>query len=573
MVEFLRVLLLIAAGVALFGLGRLAWSGDPRMRMVVLAGFLGRAFVSQVLFWISFLSLPIAPSLQSGNGLWFYAVDAVFYSTEAGKAADGGLDAIAAIPVTSPSPTYQQALAVFSLLFGHPVAVSLLLNLFCYLGACAIIVRWSATAPASRNAALVALAAISLSPAGVLWSLQPLKDTFFQFLIVAFFGACVLWQRAWRAERMGSQLLWAGAALVASHYLLSGVRWYVGGFVFGTAALFMLLVPLTALRNRRWLATGAAMVLLLIISRTYLFAAGPYLPPAVSNVLRFRAAGTPIGSALLTTADRVRGGFERTGGNTSFHPAQTRPVPEPAPPASVAVHTPPAPVQNVPPVKPEPVKPQPSVTPKPEPPAPATASATPAPPPKPAPVPVNVAEKPVTPAPVPQPAAQPPAPQPAVVAEQAEQADLAPVAEATRLQKLVAGAAAAALPRGIATRLGLIHVGAGRHNLWWFVELDTIFFDILVLLALGIVIANARGRVYRNPVFWLIVAVTVLNGLAVVYTVTNFGTLFRLRLMIFTTLTLIPLALLTAPAPAAARPAATRVLTPAPRLTPKENEG
>lgn len=564
MLEFLRVLLLLAAGVALFSLGRLAWTGDARMRLIVLAGFLGRAFVSQLLFWISYLSLPVAPALQSGNGLWFYAEDATYYTAEAAKTAAAGIDDIVSLPVTRASPAYQQALSLFSLLFGNPVSVSLLLNLFCYLGACAIIVRWSQTAPGSRNAALVALAAISLSPAGVLWSMQPLKDTFFQFLIVAFLGACFLWQRAWRAEQgMGRQLLWAGVALIASHYLLTGVRWYVGGFLFGAAALFMLLVPLTTIQPRRWLAAGATVGLLLILSRTYLFAAGPYLPPAIRNVLQFQAAGSPIGSTIVGTADTVRGGFEKTGGNTSIQAPKPKPQPKQA--VAVAVATPPAPPAQkaVEPVKkPEPVKvaekkkkKEPAVTPKAAPAAAAKAEPKPAAPaPSPAPAPVTVAAK---------------APEPV------ESRELVPSAEATRFEKLVAGATAAAMPRSIATRLDLVQIGGGRHNLWWFVELDTIFFDVILLIALGLVIANLRGRAYGNPLFWLVVVVTVLNAAALLYTVTNFGTLFRLRMMIFTSLALIPLALVTAPARLASPVTPHPVSSPAAPalLTPKENQG
>jgi len=36
----------------------------------------------------------------------------------------------------------------------------------------------------------VAIAAIALSPALVLWSLRPLKDSLFQLLFVAFAAAC-----------------------------------------------------------------------------------------------------------------------------------------------------------------------------------------------------------------------------------------------------------------------------------------------------------------------------------------------------------------------------------------------
>lgn len=462
MVEILRVIFLIAAGVALYRLVRAAWIGaDPRMRLIVGVGFLVRALASQVLFWISFLSLPVAPALQSGGGLWFFADDATSYTSSAASLTAAGLDDIVSASPMAPSVTYLQALALFSLLFGHVVAVSLLLNLFCYAAACAIIVRWSAMNPGSRIPAIIALAAISFSPAGILWSMQPLKDTFFQFLIVAFFGGCVLWQRAWHGERASGRVVWAGAGLLTAHFLLSGVRWYIGLTLFVAAAMFLAGVVLTQ-HGRRWPGSIAAILLLLVMSRAYLYAAGPYLPPQLLNAFRFKSSSAPVTRELVTTADRVRHGYEITGGNTSIKPGRA----------------------------------------------------------------VTRRRQKVTPSSAAGRTTSPPAP-----------------VEVGRVEKLVAGTMAATVPRGIANRLGLVEIGESQAGLSWFADLDTLFSDMILLATLVVTMVAFRRRTARSPLFWLVLLATLVNAGALFYAITNFGTLFRLRLMILTSLALIPLAL------------------------------
>jgi hypothetical protein len=710
MLDLLRVLLLGAAGALLFFLVRQALGDDPRMRLVVLAGFLGRAFLSQLLFWISYLSLPVASGLQLKGGLWFFAVDSKIYIDGARLAAAGGPDDIVRLTATNPSASYIQVLSLFTFLFGEPVAVSLLLNLFCYAGACAIITRWSATSPQSRTAALIALAAISLSPSGVLWSMQPLKDTFFQFLIVAFFGACFLWQRAWRADDLRRQAWWAGAAIIAVHFLISGVRWYIG---FMMLVVIVPILPVLALtmRRRRLLGALASLVVLVLLSRSYLLAAGPYLPPPVSNLLHLRSPYSNGARPIVAHMDEVRSGFERTGGSTAIRPVTSKrpaeplpqiasrnaespatpttvrptpgrtsgPQPEPRPsrkepkrtrgttaPSTATVaeaHPPashtgtaattaaetalkPAPSGETPaaaaktaetrvaegppkPATPRPsagarpkapadagdpvaakvlpakvaeTKPHPPAHPKPDPPrtepgAGERAAAQPAetkiaegaskppapsrpeprepagsgtPPSQTKTKPVAQAKKTAAPKPVDTALKPSPEPGPAPDARAAAPAVLKTAASAprpvpppapapegpppTHAQKLLAGAAAAALPQAVSTRFGLVQIGEGR-GFAWFTELDTLLFDALLLIALASIVLRFRSASYRNGVFWLILAVTILMGGALAYTVTNFGTLFRHRVMITTGLALIPLALATAPTRQTAAPA------------------
>src|SRR5207244_1829736 len=109
---------------------------------------------------------------------------------------------------------------------------------------------------------------------------------------------------------------------------------------------------------------------------------------------------------------------------------------------------------------------------------------------------------------------------------------------------LLSGLAAVVLPRSIGERLGVFHIGGGRGMLW-FTDLDTLVFDTVLLLAVYAIVFRFSAA-FRNPMTWLVVLITLLVGLPLVYTVTNFGTLFRLRGMIYVGLLLTPLAVMTA---------------------------
>jgi hypothetical protein len=104
--------------------------------------------------------------------------------------------------------------------------------------------------------------------------------------------------------------------------------------------------------------------------------------------------------------------------------------------------------------------------------------------------------------------------------------------------RVTAGLTAVVLPLFIAERLGLIHVGGG-HGLWAIVETDTLVFDGVLLLALYYVARTLPKGSWRNPSLWLVVVTTAGITLLLAYTISNFGTLFRHRAMIFAGLCLI----------------------------------
>ena len=215
----------------------------------------------------------------------FFARDARQYFPTASRLAGTGISAIIDYPTSGPSAAFVKVLAVTVLLLGSVTSVAVLLNLFCYLGMTAIIIRWSEHEPRARVAATLAICAISLSPAFFLWSLQPLKDTFFQFIVIAFIGACAAWQRLWTSPRVTVP----GAVVVAgvmtiTLMAISGVRWYFAFAVFVAASVFLLLIASMS-PGRKAFAFGTTAVLVIVLSRAFLIGGGPYVPPTIIRVM------------------------------------------------------------------------------------------------------------------------------------------------------------------------------------------------------------------------------------------------------------------------------------------------
>jgi hypothetical protein len=104
--------------------------------------------------------------------------------------------------------------------------------------------------------------------------------------------------------------------------------------------------------------------------------------------------------------------------------------------------------------------------------------------------------------------------------------------------RIMAGLTAMIVPHFIAERLGLIHVGGGQ-GLWAIVETDTLIFDALLIVVLFYGFRGLSRGAWRNPSFWLVVMTTAGITVLLAYTISNFGTLFRHRSMIFTGLCLL----------------------------------
>ena len=696
-----QTLLDIAAGAAMFFLWRKTLSRDRWSNLLIAGGFLLRAFTGQALFWISYARLPIARSLQMGNGFWFFALDAAnLYYPQAVTYAHAGVASIVHYPRGLSSVAFVQTLSTAVLVFGESPAVGLLLNLFCFLASAYLIVRWAAHSERSVIAARIALAAIALSPAFIIWSLQPLKDTTFQFLVLAFIAGCAAWQRA----SVSGSPAWKRVAIVSGMcitlYMLAGIRWYFVLVMFAAASGFALLVALTS-RQHRAIELVSAIGVIFVLSRAFLFGAGPYVPDPVRGILTGStraSAVTSLPSGMGQEVESARNAFEVAGGATQIglggklaHAApdisrpnmpETQPAVTPSsatqsaviqpavtqsaasqPAASQPASTPQvaetqssadsrtaasttdddrtmttlpvvtkrpgidlhpqvtqthpqvtqtaaAPASSAAPVPPQDQKNTATAPPIPHSrpiqtqssqqitataaPAPAVApsttqgaekqAATPSAPPANNPAsadslpPTNASStRAVTSAthkknpvsahpsrPVPMKAtgvaAEPPtvttpAPVQTVAVEKsptashdvAEKRETPVTLPSSKIARLAAGAAALLIPRSIGEALGMFHIGGGR-NLWWVTDIDTLIFDIVLFAAVFWTVRSLRSASLRNPVFWLVTLLTVMIGVPLMYVVTNFGTLFRMREMIYLGLMLIPLALVSAPA-------------------------
>jgi len=497
---FVVVLQFLLTCLACFGLWRL-WSlasnsgNDRTFARIITAGFLLRALAAQALFWISYLRLPFLRSLQLGNGYWFFAIDGPGYFKSAGDILRLGLPSPFSLHTVYASQAFVMVLALFRAAFGSVTSIAILLNCAAYLAACLFLVRIGSPARMPR---LVALAAISFAPGTILWAMQPLKDTLFLLLVVAFATACSAWQETWRRHdppARATRVMTIAAALIGAVYMLAGLRWYFAATLWGVSALFFSLSARPAPRRVRALLSGGALFLLLAAA-VRLGAGGDMVPflNFVGKTFRPEARISEPVASIPKYIVEVRRGFESTPGATTIAAA---PSPAPVAPEVQPAPSEPAPSQPVP-SQPAPSQPAPS---EPAPPQPAPS-------------------QPVPPQPAP--------PQ-------------------TTRERMVTGTVAMLVPHFLAQWLGLVDIRGGR-GLWLFVDADTIVFDLVLLFsAVYCLVEPVRRRARVTPLFVLLLLVFAVTAIPMVYSVSNFGTLFRLRQMLYTLAAILPLTLASRP--------------------------
>lgn len=485
----LHFFLLLAAAGALWAMWRYVAHKDRVFGVIAGLGLLGRSVLGLVLFWVSWLDL-IPRGNHRGDGIWFFAADGEGYMLAASKAAGEGFRGILTRPRGLSAEAYLDLLAGFALLFGEVASIGLLLNLFCYLGICMIIARCGSFSPAGRTPAIFAIAAISFYPAGVLWSLQPLKDTLLHFFIVALFGVAMLWLRSWQAPVRPGWSVLGFLGIAVSVYETAGTRWYFGLAVVGACGVFLFLTVATV-RQRRLILTPTSTILFILLTRLFLAGSGKLVPPplrlALSRPIERAPAtvvvekvpvaapapapvsasgakvppqdrspivgseqgpkdpGTNVGnlaSSLVTYTEEVRGNFARSGGGTEIKLSDS----------SIAV-------------------------------------------------------------------------------------------------RWVAGLISIVVPHFIIEHLDFMHIGGGR-GLFWFADADTIAFDIVVAGALLLILRRWKQVSLSNPLLWLVVLTAVFVAVPLLYAITNFGTLLRFRGMLYVPMAIAPLAaVIGSPAP------------------------
>ncbi|HYC92964.1 MAG TPA: hypothetical protein VEO54_27410 [Thermoanaerobaculia bacterium] len=489
----LQTLCLVAAGYALWRLWAVIARRGPLISLVVALGFVGRSLAGQALFWVSYLKLPYGRSLQLGDGLWFFGLDAIHYYGAAKTAAYDGLGAVLTISHFVPSVVYVKVVGLFLWLFGIATSTAILVNLAAYLGTAALIVVCAERRRVSPRITALTLAAVSFLPSTVLWSLQPLKDAFVLFLAVLFAFMVDEFAAAWRGEAGRARtlrLLFAAAMLAATTYALAGIRWYYALIMLAAASIPLLAIILGAHGGRSIAIRTAVMaVLMVVLTQNVVAGAGPYLPLRMRAVLRPWTEG---GGGIVQRIDAVgevvvqsRENFDHYKGAGTRIRAGAAVAEKEKEATQVATATAPSA------------------------PAPAVTATAPAP-------------QPVPPAPQPQPAKEVDVP-------------------TTAGGRLTAGLAALLLPRKVASALGLVSIGGGR-GLMWFVDIDTVLFNIVLVALVVIFFIGLRRGAWRDSFVWYLVVATIVITAALAYTVSNFGTLFRHRQMVVATLALIGIA-------------------------------
>jgi hypothetical protein len=455
--DLIHIPLAVAACFALWKLWT-SLAGRGRASLIIALGFLIRAFAGEVLFWISYLNLPVARSLQLGNGFWFFGLDGPGMLAHARELIARGPIGVLLIGRELPSHVFIQVFTALAWMFGTFASVAILLNCASFLATCAIILRLGEPGTRGERLRLVALMAMAFGPATILWSLQLLKDTLFIFLIAAMIACCFSWQELWRGALTNwRKKAFAAGAMLAVLYTMAGIRWYLAVFFWGAWSVFGLL---TALAARRKAAAVIANALLFVLLAQAVRLGGAsdvalsvrrVLDPRPSIVATFRPA------VLTKDLSGRRYGFEKTPGATTIIAGRTLE-------------------------------------------------------------------------------------QDHSRSEAITNQRMTKTTDPHLIEKTMAGLSAEFLPRSIAQAFGLVRIGGGR-GFWLFAELDTLVLDALLIFSIIVCARSLRTHGRITPLFVLLLIVFLATAGPMAYTVNNFGTLFRLRQMLYAILAFLPLTL------------------------------
>lgn len=310
----------LAIGWSIFASYRWIRDRSTVAGVIVAAAILIRVTLGLTLFWVSFLGLPIAESLQRGGGFWEPALDATGYYQMAAGAAEAGT--WARDPVFVPSPFFVNLLAVWMRIVGISPAAGLFLNLVLYVALAVALVhafkpvnRWRQDLPC-----IISLGAYSLSPVVLLHSTQPLKDELTNVLLamacLAVLGLRRLLNKA-TTGRDAWRLVASGIALIALLGAIAGIRWYFALLVWCALAVALVIFAVKGRSVGLPMYLARIFVLLLAAWGMFRIGAGPYYDE-VGVYLRTLSRIAQAPSALLSLAQLHRAGFLMSGGATNI---------------------------------------------------------------------------------------------------------------------------------------------------------------------------------------------------------------------------------------------------------------
>jgi hypothetical protein len=299
--------------------------------VIVAIAILGRISIGLALFWISYLELPIAQSLQTGGGFWQPALDSAGYYQLAARAADSHM--LFSLNYPGPSPFFLNTLAVWMVAVGVSPAAAMFLNLCLYTALVVTVISAFNPANDSRRdwPCIVAIGAYSFSPAIVIHSTQPLKDELSSALLaMVCLGVLALRRLTHRPLAMQHQSgVITGAILVSvGIFGLAGIRWYYAFIIWcalactlATFAVRGRTAPLPAYAAKSFAVLLAAWLAFGIGAGQYR-AVGPDLDR--TSIVAVVRAVVEIPFSLLARASEARTGFVTSGGATRTYAPTAR---------------------------------------------------------------------------------------------------------------------------------------------------------------------------------------------------------------------------------------------------------
>lgn len=107
--------------------------------------------------------------------------------------------------------------------------------------------------------------------------------------------------------------------------------------------------------------------------------------------------------------------------------------------------------------------------------------------------------------------------------------------------RIAAASAALLVPPSLARAVALCEMGGGR-GLWLFADADSVVFGLMLALAAVAAVRAFRSNGARAPLLWLVLITAAVLSVAIVYSVNNYGAMFRYRSMVFALLAIVPAA-------------------------------
>lgn len=253
---------------------------------------------------LAWLDSPFLEHLRYPDGIWQFAPDARTYQRGATTIVNEG---IGALEPSMPARTYVVLLALWMEVVG-PALAGFTLNLLLFIGYAALAVRVLGPRPGalSELAALVLVLVPGLAPSAVLHSTQPLKDELAAFLIAV---SCFCAVRVFGSGGPSARRAWLAVVLAAAIGVLAGVRSHMAAMIIAALVCGGMVYVLQHLRGRVIGALAVASIAVGLSCATYLVGAQRQrlLLVNVAETTAPRPGVVPSGTPGVSGSKQTRG--------------------------------------------------------------------------------------------------------------------------------------------------------------------------------------------------------------------------------------------------------------------------